>query len=166
MLFRSLILSPGAQQFRWVVHNAGVWDSFCTAFGGLWTRLVGPVSLWASSAILGKSPVPPGNGLGLNPLKLYPPPSSNTDQPKESLSLPPCLLLMPLHREVSSRGWGWADPGPEEPMASPVSPHTSPSPLPHAMLCKGIATVSPLRGRKRKPSMSTCGGQGEMAAAK
>lgn len=63
---------------------------------------MGPVSLWASSAIWGKTPVPPGNGSGLNPLKLCPPPSSNTDQPKGSLSLPPCLFLMPLHHQVSS----------------------------------------------------------------
>ena len=42
------------------------------------------------------------NGSGLNPLNHYCPPSSDTDQPKELLSRPPCLLLMPLHCKVSS----------------------------------------------------------------
>lgn len=51
-------------------------------------------------------------------------------------------------------------------MASPVSPDALPFPLPLAMLSKGFTTVLPLRGRKRKASVSTCVGQGEMAAAK
>lgn len=37
--------------------DAGIWGSFPIASSRLWTRVLGPVPLWASSAVLGKIPV-------------------------------------------------------------------------------------------------------------
>lgn len=81
--------------------DARGWDCFSTDFSAFWTRLVGAVSLWASSAVLGDIPVLPSNGSGLNPLEHHHLPAP-TRASLESLFLPVCLFLMPLCSEISS----------------------------------------------------------------
>lgn len=64
---------------------------------------MGPVSLCASNAVLGgKNPSPHRQWVRAEQFELLSPPSSDTNQPKESVSLPPCLFLMLLLRQVSS----------------------------------------------------------------
>lgn len=141
---------PGGSAAPLGCDDAGGWGCFPTGFSGFWTGLVKPISLWASSAVLGDTPVLPSNGSGLNPLEHHHLPAPTRSL--ESLSLPPCLLLMPLCCQLSSCELGLSRARTRRAHGIPCVP---PSPC---NASQGIATV---RGRKSKPSVSTCGRQGK-----
>lgn len=148
-------LSPAPQQPPWVVHGAGVWDGFSTDFSGLWTSI--PVN---QRCYFGKNPRPCRQWVRAEPLQT---PSSSQLQhvPAQAaaLCLPVCSGCLGTVRSLSP-GFGLSTAWPRR---AHGIPHVPPclAVLPSPCNCNRVTLE---RGRKRKPS--TCGRQGEMAAAK
>lgn len=135
-----LDFSPGSLLVPLGHDDAGIWGSFPIASSRLWTRVLGPFPSGPTVLPWGKSQSP-RQGVRIEPFEpgLAP---TNPELPR---------------RELSSPGSGVGARG------VPMSLRLSLSPPQHLA---GAQQALPVSGRKRKPHMHTCGGQGETAAAK